>query len=89
MKIKFNEKTNLEQRIRRYMAKIPPAIAGQGGHNSAMRAAGVPVNGFNLAESDALKFTREWNQTYQPRWSESKLARKLSEALRTGTKGRG
>lgn len=69
-------------RARAYLAKVPPSISGQGGHNAAMTAACVLVIGFGLSEADAMALMREWNAGCQPPWSERDLARKISEAMK-------
>jgi KaiC/GvpD/RAD55 family RecA-like ATPase len=75
----------VSERARRYLAKLPPAIAGQGGHNAAFRAACVLVLGFGMARETALKLMREWNQTCEPPWSERELEHKVdSAAQQTG-----
>jgi len=47
---------------RKYIAKSPPAISGQGGHNKTFHIAAVLVHGFALGEADALTLLREFNQ---------------------------
>ena len=38
---------------RAYLAKLPAAVAGQGGHPATYRAASILANGFDLPWSDA------------------------------------
>ena len=67
-------------RARRYLAKTPPAISGQGGHNATYRAAILLVHGFALSEADAFVVLQEYNQRCQPPWSVSELRHKLKSA---------
>ena len=59
------------ERARRYVAKCPPAISGQAGHDATFHVACVLVNGFAFGEPDALALLREWNQSCLPPWSVS------------------
>ncbi len=70
---------------RRYLAKCPPAISGQGGHDATFHVASVLVNGFTLGEQDALTLLREWNAGCQPPWSEAELAHKVRSAANAQT----
>lgn len=63
-----------------YLAKVPPAISGQGGHSRLYHAAGVLIDGFALSIDDALPLLQTWNVTCQPPWSDADLERKLLEA---------
>jgi len=72
--------TTLIERARRYVAKCPPAVSGQGGHDATYHVACVLVNGFALGEPDALALLREWNQSCLPPWSEAKLVYKIKSA---------
>ena len=72
--------TNIIERARRYIAKCPPAISGQGGHDATYHVACVLVNGFALGEPDALALLREWNQFCLPPWSEQELVHKITSA---------
>lgn len=69
-------------RARAYLAKLPPAVSGAGGHNSTFRAACHLVR-FGLADGDAMTLLREWNGTHcSPPWTERELAHKLADAHR-------
>jgi hypothetical protein len=70
------------ERARRYLAKLPPAISGQGGHKATFHAACVLVRGFVLERDDALQLMREWNETCQPPWTERELEHKVDDALK-------
>ena len=49
------------ERARKYLAKVPPAISGQGGHDQTFHAACVLVLGFALDRGAALELLHEWN----------------------------
>lgn len=68
------------ERARRYVAKCPPAISGQAGHDATFHVACVLVNGFAFGEPDALALLREWNQSCLPPWSEVELVHKITSA---------
>lgn len=70
------------ERARKYLAKMPPAISGAGGHDRAFNAACVLVCGFNLTRDQALEVMGEWNQTCQPPWSERELQHKIDDAAK-------
>lgn len=70
------------QKARRYVAKMPPAIAFQGGHNATFRVACVLVGLLKLPEAAALECLREFNARCDPPWSEKELAHKLRDAIR-------
>lgn len=74
------QSTPITERAARYLAEIPPAISGQGGHNQTFRAACVLVVGFNLSVDDALPLLAEWNTRCQPPWTEKELLHKLESA---------
>lgn len=67
-------------RARNYLAKVPPAISGQEGHNAAFHAACVLVKGFALSAADAMPLLAEWNSSCQPPWAEAELLHKLHDA---------
>ncbi len=67
-------------RARQYLATIEPAVSGQGGHNTAFRAACKLVIDFALDPDTALMLLREWNETCQPPWSEPELWHKITSA---------
>ena len=69
---------------RAYVAKLPAAISGAGGHNTTLAAACWCVR-FGLDDTDALALLREFNQRCQPPWAEKELAHKLAAARRKAT----
>src|SRR6266516_6681540 len=70
----------LIERARRYIAKCPAAISGNGGHDSTFHVAGILVHGFDLGDGDSLALMREWNSSCAPPWSESDLIHKIKSA---------
>lgn len=66
---------------RRYVAKIPGAIAGSGGHDQTYTVATALVHGFALSEFDAWQLLQEYNSTCQPPWNKSELRHKLQSAI--------
>lgn len=76
-----------EARALAYVLKLPPSVAGQGGHDAAFRVAGALVGGFGLDRARALAVMREWNATRAtPPWSEAELAHKVDSVLAVGSK---
>jgi hypothetical protein len=73
---------SVNDRARAYLAKLPPAIAGQGGHAATFAAACRLVE-FGLNAAEAFAALAEWNQTHcRPPWRESELRHKLADAFR-------
>jgi RecA-family ATPase len=79
------------ERARRYLAKMPPAIAGQHGHDQTFAVACTLVQGFGLSVAEAAPLFAEYNARCSPPWSEHDLAHKLADADRAAppTEGRG
>jgi hypothetical protein len=72
---------SLSERAAAYLERMPPAIAGSGGHTATFAAAAVLTRGFAMPEADALPLMMAWNQTHcQPRWSEADIRHKLKSA---------
>ena len=71
---------NVMDRARKYVAKMPPAISEQGGHNQTYHVACVLVEGFDLNQSQALEILREYNERCEPPWSERDLRHKVESA---------
>lgn len=78
----FRSEPAVIDRARKYLAKLPPAISGQGGHDRAFHAACVLVLGFELPENAAYSLLCEYNATCQPPWSEKELRHKVQSALK-------
>jgi hypothetical protein len=70
---------------RAYLAKLPPAISGAGGHNATFRAA-CCLYRLGLRDNDALLLFREWNGTHcHPPWTDKELAHKPSDARKVAS----
>lgn len=72
----------LQDRVRRYLAKMPAAVNGSGGHNATFKVACTLVNGFALPADEAMLLFLEWNTNCQPPWNEADLRHKLADAER-------
>ena len=69
-----------QERAARYLAKLPAAVAGQGGHAATFVAACRLVE-FGLDEAAAWELLCEWNTRCKPPWSEGDLRHKLVDAF--------
>jgi hypothetical protein len=76
------------ERARKYLATMPGAISGAGGHNDTFKAACALVLGFDLSEPDAMPIMLEYNQRCEPQWTEHELQHKVrSAAQQPGERG--
>jgi hypothetical protein len=73
------------ERARAYIAKVPGAVSGQGGHPHTLLVAEHLVRGFELDAGTSMMILREWNRTCDPPWSEKELRHKVYEARTKGT----
>ncbi|MEI8376804.1 MAG: hypothetical protein WCJ35_28650, partial [Planctomycetota bacterium] len=64
-----------------YVATMPGAISGQGGHNATLTVACRLVEGFSLSFSDAMPIMQSWNTTCTPQWGEKDLVHKIEDAI--------
>jgi hypothetical protein len=71
-------------RVRRYLAALPPAIAGQRGDAHTFRVCCRLVRGFDLEDEEALALLSDWNARCVPPWSERDLLAKVHRARRYG-----
>jgi hypothetical protein len=76
--------TRAVERARRYLAALPPAVAGQHGDVTTFRACCRLVRGFLLSDDDALALLHEWNACCEPPWTERELVDKIRRARRYG-----
>jgi DNA primase RepB-like protein len=72
------------ERARRYVAALPPAIAGSHGDLHTFRVCCRLVRGFALDDGEALALLQEWNTRCQPPWTDSELEQKIAGARRYG-----
>ncbi|MFH0910453.1 MAG: AAA family ATPase, partial [Planctomycetota bacterium] len=71
----------VEPRAVAYLAAMPPAVSGQGGHNATYAAATALVHGFCLAPEKALELLlAHYNPRCEPLWSEKELRHKVEDA---------
>jgi putative DNA primase/helicase len=75
-----NDQERLIERARAYVARMPGAISGQGGHEATFRAALALVKGFSLNTGTALDILRDYNTRCDPPWSEKELLHKIEDA---------
>jgi hypothetical protein len=71
-------------RARRYLASVPPAVAGEHGDLHTFRVCCRLARGFALDDEQALCLLSEWNEWCQPPWTTAELAYKLRRAARYG-----
>ena len=71
-----------QSRARAYIAKMPPAISGQGGHDQTFAVACALILGFNLSIEQAFPLLQEYNDRCDPPWTEAELRHKLEDADR-------
>lgn len=70
----------LLERARRYVASMPAAMSGAGGHNATFAAACALIKGFGLSVDEARPILEEFNARCSPPWSDSELEHKLRSA---------
>jgi hypothetical protein len=70
-----------EKRVRAYLSRVSPAIAGARGHPTTFRLANALVHGFGLCRDDALKFLSDYNKRCDPPWSRKELEHKVDDAI--------
>ncbi|MGE0193915.1 MAG: phage/plasmid primase, P4 family [Planctomycetota bacterium] len=77
---------NKVARARAYLAKVPPAVSGQHGHDQTFKAACSIVEGFDLDTETAYALLSEWNAGCEPPWSEKELRHKIKDADKKATR---
>lgn len=77
------------ERARRYLAKVPPAVAGKHGDVHTFRVCCRLVRGFALSDDAALEVLAPWNSRCRPPWTEGELLDKLRRASRYGQEPHG
>ncbi|MEZ6092486.1 MAG: DUF3987 domain-containing protein [Pirellulaceae bacterium] len=72
---------DVEARAIAYLAVMPPAISGSGGHSQTYAAATTLVHGFGLDTDRALAIlAAEYNPRCSPPWSDRELQHKINQA---------
>lgn len=80
----------IRRRVLPYIASVPGAVSGQGGHDATYAVAQCLVNGFNLGDDEALRiFQTEYNPRCTPPWSDRELEHKVSQARKNPGEKRG
>ena len=72
------------ERALRYVARVPPAIAGQHGDVRTFQVCCRLVRGFALDDDDALTVLQSWNARCIPPWTDSELRDKVRRARKYG-----
>ena len=67
-------------RARAYVAKMPPAILGEGGDNATFAVAKAVIHDFALSEAEGWRILLEYNARCSPPWSEGELRHKVESA---------
>jgi hypothetical protein len=76
-------------RARAYVARMPEAVSGQGGHRAAFKVVLVLTRGFDLGAERARPLFDEYNRRCQPPWSDKEVLHKLETADSDGRVPRG
>lgn len=71
--------TDRLERCRWYVAKMPPAIQGNGGSDTTFNVA-CELWRFGLSDTEAWQVIREYNTRCEPSWCERELRHKLDDA---------
>jgi len=72
------------ERARRYLAAVPPALAGHHGDTRTFRICCRLARGFALSDVEAVEVLREWNARCRPPWTDRELVDKLKSARKYG-----
>jgi hypothetical protein len=73
----------LAKRIDAYLAKVPEAVSGSGGHIQTFYVAKILIHGFGLTETEAFPFIKEYSARCAPPWSDKELKHKLASARKS------
>src|SRR4051812_18422054 len=74
--------TDVLERCRRYIARMPPAIEGSNGSGALWAVALVAIRGFMLTTDEAYSLiASEYNPRCLPEWTERELRHKISDAF--------
>jgi hypothetical protein len=76
--VNHGPKVSLPDRIRRYIAAMPPSIQGAGGNAAFFNVARALIHGYGLSPDEARPYIDGYNLTScNPAWSETEIARVL------------
>lgn len=74
----------IEERARKYIARMPESISGQGGHAACWAVAVVLARGFALSADRTVSIMREdFNPRCVPPWSDKELNHKAKGAVKS------
>lgn len=73
----------LAKRIHAYLAKVPEAVSGSGGHIQTFHVAKILIHGFGLSESEAFPFIKDYSERCAPPWTDKELRHKLASARKS------
>jgi hypothetical protein len=71
------QRVTIEERARRYVAAMPPAISGQNGHDALFNVVRALIHGFGFTPAEARPYVDDFNQRCEPPWSEGEINHKL------------
>jgi len=71
-----------------FVAKMPRAVSGEGGHNATLAVA-CETQRFNLSDADAMTVLHHFNSTLGEQWTPEELAHKLEGAKEMAAGERG
>jgi hypothetical protein len=74
------DRTRILNRAAAYVAKMPSAISGQGGHDQTFAVACALVLGFGLTVDEAWPIMEVYNERCEPPWTDKELLHKLTDA---------
>lgn len=77
------------ERARKYLAKLPAAVSGDGGHTQMFNAVCVAMFGFDLDADTTRHVIEEYNQRCDPPWSEREVLHKIRSAAEHCNRERG
>ena len=81
----LKDQRRLVDQARAYVAKVPPAIGGQGGDEHTFTLVCRLVRGFDLTDAEAMDVLAGWNQSCEPQWFDRELEEKIQNARKYGT----
>jgi hypothetical protein len=67
----------LVERAKAYVAAMPLAVSGQGGHDALFAVAVALIHGFALPEEQAWPILCDYSSRCSPPWSEGELRHKM------------
>ena len=79
------DRADVLRRAQAYVAKVPPAIQGEGGDSHTFKLVSTLVRGFDLADAEVREVLREWNARCVPPWTDEELEKKLISARKYGS----